>query len=65
VTDLVQWTKGPTWLGGIGKKRDCLHRIPRRLGSNYPQGTTLRGWIVVVLAILVLVAILLVEELVF
>lgn len=61
----MQWAKGSTWPGGLSKKRDNWHRIHRALGSNHPQGTTLRGWIIVVLAILVLIAILLVDEPVF
>jgi hypothetical protein len=42
-----------------------LARHPRALGTNGPEGTTPRGWIVVVHAVRVLIALLLVEEFVF
>ena len=56
------WT---TWLGTYSEQRGKRHRIPHVRRTNSTDGTALRGWIVIVLAILLLIAIELVEEFVF
>jgi hypothetical protein len=61
----VKRTTWTTWLGTYTERRGTWHRIPYVLRTNSTDGTTLRGWIVIVLAILLLIAIVLVEEFVF
>jgi hypothetical protein len=53
-----------TWLGTYSERRGKWHGVPYVVRTNSTEGTTLRGWIVIVLAILLLIAIVLVEELV-
>jgi hypothetical protein len=60
----MQWTKEKTtWLGTYREKRGRWHRIPYVLRINSTKGMTRRGWAVVVLASLLLMAIVLIEEL--
>jgi hypothetical protein len=61
----VKRTMRTTWLGTYRERRGTWHGVPYVLRTNSTRGATLRGWIVIALAILVLVAIVLVEELVF
>jgi hypothetical protein len=61
----VKRTTWTTWLGTYTDRRGKRHRIPHVLRTNDTDGTTLRGWIVVMLAILLLITIELVEEFVF
>jgi hypothetical protein len=61
----VKRTRRTTWLGTYRQRRGKGHGVPYALRANSTEGTTLRGLIVIVLAILLLIAIMLVEELVF
>jgi hypothetical protein len=61
----VKRTTRTTWLGTYSERRGRWHGIPYVLRTNSARGTTLRGWIVIVLAVLLLIAIVLVEDLAF
>lgn len=60
----MQWTKEKTtWLGTYRERRGTWHGIPYVVRTNNAQGMTRRGWVVVALAAVLLLAVVLVEEL--
>lgn len=60
----MRWTKErTTWLGTYREERGRWHGIPYVLRTNTTKGMTRGGWVVVVLALLLLVGVILVEEL--
>jgi hypothetical protein len=62
----MQWTKEKTtWLGTYREQRGTWHRIPYVLRTHSTRGMTRAGWIVVAALCLLLVAVVLVEELLF
>ena len=59
----MRWTKvRTTWLGTTSEKRGRWHGVPVTVRGFSTRGTTARGWAVVVLAALLVLAIILVEE---
>ena len=59
----MRWTKTrSTWLGTNLESRGRWHGIPYTVSGFSTEGTTARGWIVVGLVALLLLAIILVKD---
>jgi hypothetical protein len=60
----MRWTKvRTTWLGTSLEKLDRWHGLPVSIRGYSTTGTTARGWGVVILVAVLLVAIILIEDL--
>jgi hypothetical protein len=60
----MQWTRErTTWLGTYREKRGTWHHLPYVLRTNTTEGMTRQGWAVLVVAALVVLAVMLIQEL--
>ena len=61
----MQWTsERRTWLGTGHERRGRWHGVPYVVTTVSSEGRTRKGWVVVLVALVVLAAVILVEELI-